>query len=390
MWTLRVRDQQDNGKTGTFYSWSMQLWGSAIDADKAKPYELPDEEDMYPNDPLNTGQGHGQSESDDAAATMTTTTELGTTAATETTKAYVKPTVHLPDDHAEATGEAHSSFGEAYPTPPAFSNDGDDAIAAPKEEDVDGGGTTKSGGSSSLYDQTEGYLAGLSTLVGSTTWLFVAFGTIVIFVAGATAFLVLRRRRATKLGGGRRGGGGRHGSGAAFDFLPQSDFDDEDDLLDGSERLPMSAMERGGGGRRGSERVRLSEDDDDDDRRGGRTRELFNAFALDSDDDGEDEDDRDVVESDGEGHERHTTRTRSSAEEEKGGERYSGRVVSGLISPRLAFILSKGTLLFSRAHAFPLSRPTRWNRSSTRTMNEEEQKKKKKKKKRTNGGDCHQ
>lgn len=254
----------------------MQLWGSAIDASKAKPYELPEEEDQYPNDPLNSGEGQAN------PSNVATETNVGQTSdPLAPTKAYVKPTVHLPDDHAEATGEAHSSFGEAYPT--SIPNEGDAKSPSELAEEEDEHGvsipaaypteteTGKTG--SSLYDQTPGYLAGLSTLVGSTTWLFVAFGTIVIFVAGATAFLVLRRRR-SKAG---TGAGGR----GAFDFLPQSDFDDDED----GEQVPMSAIERG--------RLRLG--DDENGRGGGRTRELFNAFALNSDeedDESEDEEGR--------------------------------------------------------------------------------------------------
>ncbi|GAA6025721.1 hypothetical protein JCM11491_001556 [Sporobolomyces phaffii] len=318
-WTLRVRDRQDNGKTGTFYSWQMQLWGSTIDASKAEPYELPAEEDQYPHDPLNTGE----TETATAPVAVPTTASASTPTATESddaalspTKAYVKPTVHLPDDHAEATGEAHSSFADdAYPTatrvPAGTSGTGDvenpTELAEEEEETAlseQAGSSSSNGGDgsaskepsgTSLYDQPPGYLAGLSALVGSTTWLFVAFGTIVIFVAGATAFLVLRKRR-SKLLGGSRGGGAGGGSGrGAFDFLPQSDFDDDDDDddFDGDgrgERLPMSAMERGGRGR-----VRLEDDDDQDvaTRGGGRTRELFNAFALDSDGDDDDDDNGD-------------------------------------------------------------------------------------------------
>lgn len=262
----------------------MQLWGSAIDASKAKPYELPEEEDQYPEDPLNTGQGQA------TPSNVATSDVAGATSdPLSPTKAYVKPTVHLPDDHAEATGEAHSSFGEAYPTPSPNPIEGDvkdpSQLAEEEEEhDVSIPSSEETGKSSSLYDQTPGYLAGLSTLVGSTTWLFVAFGTIVIFVAGATAFLVLRRRR-SKAGAGNGGRG-------AFDFLPQSDFDDDDE----GERVPMSAMERG--------RLRLGDDE------GGRTRELFNAFALNS----EDEDD----ESDSEGRHRVKRSTEDVAYSDRG------------------------------------------------------------------------
>ncbi|GAA5904939.1 kexin KEX2 [Sporobolomyces salmoneus] len=285
-WTLRVRDRQDNGKTGTFYSWTMQLWGSTIDASQAKPYELPEEEDLYPHDPLNTGEG--QTNPTNSATETPMIGQTQTSDPLSPTKAYVKPTVHLPDDHAEATGEAHSSFGEAYPT----SIPNNEAAAEEEEEHEQVSNDNEKTGSS-LYDQPPGYLAGLSTLVGSTTWLFVALGTIVIFVAGATAFLVLRRRKSKAGGGVGRG---------AFDFLPQSDFDDEED----GEGMPMSKMERG--------RLRLG--DDENGGGGGRTKELFNAFALNSDEEDEDSDE-----------EGGRTRLRRSAE----GERYSDRAMESFL-----------------------------------------------------------
>ncbi|GAA5868247.1 hypothetical protein JCM1840_005610 [Sporobolomyces johnsonii] len=263
-WTLRVRDRQNNAKTGTFHSWSMQLWGSAIDASKAKPYELPDEQDEFPDDPLGTGQA--ESTQDGTTVTATDAQGQQTSNPLAATKTYVKPTAHLPDDHAEATGEAHSSFGDAYPSPTT----GEATTPTPTlvdvedEEQLDEIDVSSAAASASesalaggsLYDETPGYLAGLSALVGSTTWLFVALGIIVVFIAGTTAFLFLRRSR-------KRRGGGR----GAFDFLPQSDFEDDE------EGLPMSAMDRG--------RVRLAGGEDG----GGRTRELFNAFALHSDED---------------------------------------------------------------------------------------------------------
>lgn len=252
-WTLRVKDRQNNGNNGTFVSWSMQLWGSAIDATKAEPYRLPgdpdDEDATY---------------DEDASATI------------EPTKTFDRPTSHLPDDHAEQTGEAHLTFGESYtspaleptPAPDAESAAEDEAI--PVDDDVfndegDAQNDSSDSESGSLYDSlygsTAGALSGMRDLVGSTTWLFVAVGVIVVFVAAVTAFFWMRRRPA------RRGGGG------GYDFAPMTDDDD----------VPMSAMERGGllageGGRRQS----------------ARTRELFNAFALHSDEeDEEDESDDD-------------------------------------------------------------------------------------------------
>lgn len=284
-WTLRVRDRQDNGKHGTFQAFSLALWGSSIDPALAKPYQLPVESDYdEPAEPVET-------EVEEAAPSTTTVpvVAIGTTQ-TQPTKTHVKPTAHLPGDHGDVTGEAHSSFADGYHTP-APTETGAAAAASGEPEqldDVQGSYLVPSetAVSDSLYDATPGYLAGISGLVGSTTWLFVAAGTIIVFIAGATAFFLLRKRSA------RRGGAGRGG----YAFAPATDFEDFDE--DDDELVPMSALERGRVPVRGT----------------GRTRELFNAFALDSDDD----DDR----SEDERTRRQEPRSaRSSAEEIEGAEK---------------------------------------------------------------------
>ncbi|GAA5996273.1 S8 family peptidase [Rhodotorula paludigena] len=260
-WTLRVRDRQNNNRVGTFYSYQLQLWGSAIDAARAVPYTLPpdpSDEDDVAVPPI-------------VAAPTTTAAEDQT----EPTKTYVKPTAHLPDDHADAHGEAHSSFADHYNEPTSTPASGAEELADEDSDDetedetdtsVPPSAPTWVDGSGSLYDQTPGYLSGLSSLVGSTTWLFVAAGVIVIFVAGTTAFLCLRRRQARRAAGGAGRGG--------YAFAPATDFEDDDD----DDLVPMSAMERG--------RVRLAGGDASGPG-SARTRELFNAFAIDSDDEGD-------------------------------------------------------------------------------------------------------
>ncbi|GAA5888096.1 hypothetical protein JCM6882_000279 [Rhodosporidiobolus microsporus] len=284
-WTLRVRDRQTakNLKVGYFHRFQMQLWGSSIDASLAKPYELPFEYD----DP--------EEEQQDEEPTLIIPAPVATSSAAdgadplEPTKTYVKPTAHLPDDHAEATGEAHSSFADGYhpetttTTAPVewitevstinFEPLGESDISAPAADAT----STGSLSSSSLYDQTPGYLSGLSSLVGSTTWLFVAFGVIIVFIAGTGAFFLLRRHARNK--SSRAGGAGGRGG---YAFAPATDFEDYDEEED-EDLVPMSAMERG--------RVRLGGAEGERAGGGGRTKELFNAFALDSDeDDDEDED----------------------------------------------------------------------------------------------------
>ena len=45
-WTIRVSDQEDERESGNFLGWSMTLWGSSIDPEKAKPYVLVDTDEM--------------------------------------------------------------------------------------------------------------------------------------------------------------------------------------------------------------------------------------------------------------------------------------------------------------------------------------------------------
>ncbi|GAA5841986.1 hypothetical protein JCM11251_001437 [Rhodosporidiobolus azoricus] len=275
-WTLRVRDRQTarNQKVGYFHRFHMQLWGSSIDASLAKPYELAMEYD----DP----EQEEQEDPVPVAAPVATSSEAG-----DPTKTYVKPTAHLPDDHAEATGEAHSSFADdgyhhigttVTAEDPEPTSTGSTVEDEPDLNDIEysppAAATETASTGSSLYDQTPGYLSGLSSLVGSTTWLFVALGVIVVFIAGTGAFFLLRRHARNK--SARGGAGGRGG----YAFAPATDFEDYDEDED-EDLVPMSAMERG--------RVRLGGEEGE--RRGGRTKELFNAFALDSDEEDEDEDD---------------------------------------------------------------------------------------------------
>lgn len=221
-WTLVVSDKQDNGKTGTFHKWSMHLWGSSIDAGKATPYKLPDDAMIrLPPQPTDTA---------------TTTTSHSAT------RSIVRPTAHLPDDHSDAsatrsqTTEAAATTTEE-PTPSA-SPGVDDTV-----EDDDA--------------YVPGYMAGMGSLVRSSTWVYVSIGLIVIFAGGLSAFFCMRTRA-------RRERARERG----YDFAP---MDDEDDV-------PMGAMERG--------RVRLPQGS-------GRTKDLYDAFAIqDSDDDLSDGDER--------------------------------------------------------------------------------------------------
>jgi kexin len=127
------------------------LWGSALDATKAKPYALP------------------------AAATPSES------AASTSVSASVrpKPTANLPSDHASAPGETHKpSLGQV-------GNTQNSTTVSPPTPSM-----------STTPD--EGYFSHMSDLVSSSTWLFGAVGAVVLFGCGAGIFFWRRRQARLK------------------------------------------------------------------------------------------------------------------------------------------------------------------------------------------------
>jgi kexin len=203
-WSLRVRDQVKDEHNGTFISWTMQLWGSSIDPKKATLWQLP-------SDP-----------SDSPPPEETQAPIIPPTAAA--TKTLVRPTAHLPEDHASAPGETHVLV------PPPTSTDpyGDEGIDVDDSDDP--------------FSDISPYVPGrVSKLLNSSTWVFVALGTIIVSVGASLAFFWMRSRKGAR--GGIRGGG--------YDFAPTTDDEDGIGL-----RMRRSGEER------------------------GRTLELYDAFAL--------------------------------------------------------------------------------------------------------------
>lgn len=224
----------------------MQLWGSSIDASKAKPWQIP--KDQFDDEEITLSTST-------LAPTHTEQTASKTTVTTTNLKSYVKPTVHLPDDHAEAPGESHLPFETvtAFPSaPPTLkidtTNDQLSTKPAPLVEIDD---------DEIFNDESGGYLAGMKGLLLNSTWLFVAAGTVIIFAGGATAFFWMRKRKMIRMS---RGDG--------YDFAPMSDEED----------ISMRDIEPGGRG-------------------GPRTKDLYDAFALgDEELSGEDYDDDELEE----------------------------------------------------------------------------------------------
>ncbi|KDR67664.1 hypothetical protein GALMADRAFT_283420 [Galerina marginata CBS 339.88] len=85
-WILKVTDMNDPNHNGTFLGWNMALWGSAIDAAKAKKFVEPVVDNALP-----PSDAPSRPVINDPAATSATQ--------------HAKPTDHLPPDHGKATGE---------------------------------------------------------------------------------------------------------------------------------------------------------------------------------------------------------------------------------------------------------------------------------------------
>jgi len=190
-WTLRVSDQSDPEFTGHFLGWSMTLWGESIDASKAKLFELPDK--IAPLPPHYTASSSIQA----------------------TTKTIARPTQGLPTDHATAEGENSK---------PAFPPQ-DDAAIPSITPTVD-----------------EGYFTGITDLLRSNTWLFAAFGIVILFAICCGVFLYRRAAR-------------RRRAGADYIAVP-------------GEATAMSSLERGNAAP-------------------GRSKELYDAFGGEEEDDDE-------------------------------------------------------------------------------------------------------
>ncbi|KAJ3824920.1 peptidase S8/S53 domain-containing protein [Lentinula raphanica] len=145
-WTIRVSDQSSTkpDSKGSFIGWSMILWGTAIDASKARLYEFPTyekEEDRWIFPPIEDNYPEDGSQ-------VPSTTRLPT-----------RPTEHLPGDHGTAEGEASNpAFGSATPTP------------------------------------DEGYFSDLSKLSSNQKWFGGAIAIVVLFGLSVAVYFWQRRR----------------------------------------------------------------------------------------------------------------------------------------------------------------------------------------------------
>jgi kexin len=262
-WTLSMRDKQDNGKNGTFISWSMMLWGQAKNPDIATPYKMRnDDQILLPAPPHHKPTSNVTVTTvthTSGTSTWTETTTLGVRPEHATTKSFLKPTAHLPDDHGQATGESDLPFVDdeiAQQTSTSTSSASDADSTKPASQ---GGDDDAEQEEEKVNYEDETYLGPWRSLVGDSTWFYIALGSVIIFLGGACAYFLHRRRVARGTGGGR----GRGPFGGLFGGYGLLSGNDDD-------TLPMSALERGRGGTT-------------------RTRALYDAFALDdSSEDGSD------------------------------------------------------------------------------------------------------
>lgn len=204
-WKLTMLDRQNDDKNGTFKDWKMMLWGSCVDAASQKPYKMSDDAEIYlPQPPhhkipanittlTTTFVSNGQ--------TLTRTTTV-TAAHDLTTKSYLKPTAHLPDNHGQATGESDHPL-DGLPTSTLVQLTGTLPDILPT--------STPGSSNSSMTEQDSdtSYLGPFSRLADSDTWLYIAAGSIIIFLGATGAYFMYRRQKQRRgfqlLGGGQDG-----------------------------------------------------------------------------------------------------------------------------------------------------------------------------------------
>ena len=175
-------DRNDNGKSGRFISWSLQLWGEAVDASLAKLWA-----------PAEEGQPDEEEIGSDPTATSTQKT---------------KPTAHLPEDHGAASGEADQPGLGGQPT---GTPDENEDITEPSND-------------------TEGqYWLGIVSLSQNKVWLGGSVGILLLAASGIGAFFFFRARSKRR----NLFGIANNGEGARGAYAPVE------------EDVPMGLLERG-------------------------------------------------------------------------------------------------------------------------------------------------
>lgn len=182
-----MKDAVNPDKIGRFMAWSLQLWGEVVDPALARDWA-----------PAEYGEPDEEQTGSDPSTVISQ---------------KPKPTDHLPEDHASATGESHLP-GLATTTA---------ADTAPAQ-------TTGTAPSEELGEP--GFLGGVGDLATNSTWLAGAGGIILLAGLGAGLFFFIRsrsKRNSRNLFGLANDGQG----GARGDYAPVS------------EDVPMGLLARG-------------------------------------------------------------------------------------------------------------------------------------------------
>lgn len=161
-WTLKVKDQQKADSNGTFLGWNMIFWGSTIDPDFARNWEVPLIDDVLP--PIEAPPR-----------------PVIHPSATTSVKQHPKPTALLPSDHAQATGEASK---------PAFTSAVNDVVQP---------SPTSTNPAAITSTPDFGWFSDMSSLVTGQKWFFGVLGVVALFGIGAGIFF-WRRRMAQRAG----------------------------------------------------------------------------------------------------------------------------------------------------------------------------------------------
>ncbi|KAI0318823.1 kex protein [Amylostereum chailletii] len=162
-WTLRVGDVNSKGNSGRFLGWQISLFGSSVNRDQAKTYELSQYPILLPSLPPT------QTSPEDPTQTKT----------------HPKPT--LPSDHGTAEGE---STEPAFPT--GDKGAGDEDIAQPTDE---ASPSEPSASATMTPTPDEGWFTGMSSLVSDQRWFFGAAALVVVFGLGVGTFFWPRARK---------------------------------------------------------------------------------------------------------------------------------------------------------------------------------------------------
>lgn len=170
-WTILVKDNAHNDRTGELEDWQLSLWGECIDEKKAVLHALPGDS-MNATHPI----PHPSTSSASAITTSLPATSSTKPPSQKPTDQVDRPVVVKPSN---AAGQATSQA----PSPSATNVEGGDSKAGAEEGSAD----------RPLFIPSFFPTFGVS---GKTqAWIYGAFTIIILFVAGVAVYLCVQRRK---------------------------------------------------------------------------------------------------------------------------------------------------------------------------------------------------